>query len=134
MTAAEKMLAAKGVKPTPQRMVIAEYILNTHCHPTADDVFAAVSDKLPVPLSRATVYNTLNVLVDAGVIKEVFTEPGKTRYDANTSHHHHFIDVKTGKVIDISKDMVPKLTDKLGRKFKVHNYQITFFGELSDDA
>jgi Fur family transcriptional regulator, iron response regulator len=128
----EKLLLSKGVKPTPQRMVIAEFLVHTHSHPTADEVLEQVSNKLPCALSRATVYNTLNSLVQAGVIQEVFTEPGKTRYDANISDHHHFVDVKSGKILDVPGEMVPKLQDQLGGKFKVHSYQITFYGELDE--
>ena len=133
MTPAEEMLLAKGVKPTPQRVVITEYILSTDSHPTADEVLDAVADKLPVQLSRATVYNTLNALVASGVIQEVFTEPGRTRYDANMSDHHHFVDVKSGRIIDIPTHMVPELSSQLGGKFKVRNYQITFFGDIESD-
>ena len=129
---AEEMLVAKGVKPTPQRMVITEYILGTDCHPTAEQILDAVADALPVPLSRATVYNTLNTLVQAGVIQEVYTEPGRARYDANVEDHHHFVDVKTGRIMDIPDQMVPRLKEQLGRKFKVHNYHITFYGEIKD--
>lgn len=129
----EKLLLAKGVKPTPQRMVIADFLMHTHSHPTADEVLEEVSTKLPCALSRATVYNTLNSLVQAGVVQEVFTEPGKTRYDANITEHHHFVDTKSGKILDIPGDMVPKLQDNLGGKFKVHSYQITFYGELDEN-
>lgn len=128
----EKLLTNKGVKPTPQRMVIADYLLHTISHPTADEVLAAVENRLPCALSRATVYNTLNSLVEAGVIQEVFTEPGKTRYDANVSDHHHFVDKKTGRIIDVPAELVPKLNEHLGGNFKVHSYQITFFGELEN--
>jgi Fe2+ or Zn2+ uptake regulation protein len=128
----EQLLIKKGVKPTPQRMVIADYLLHTHAHPTAEEVMAAVEKKLPCALSRATVYNTLNCLVQAGVAQEVFTEPGKTRYDANISDHHHFVDVKSGRILDIPGDLVPKLQESLGTKFKVHSYQITFYGEMED--
>ena len=129
----EQLLLKRGVKPTPQRMVIADYLIHTHSHPTADEVLDHVSTRLPCALSRATVYNTLNSLVQAGVIQEVFAEPGKTRYDANISDHHHFIDVKTGKILDVPGELVPKLQEQLGGKFKVHSYQITFFGELEEN-
>lgn len=132
MSLAEEMLIAKGVKPTPQRMVIAEYIIGTECHPTAEQILEAVADRLPVRLSRATVYNTLNALVAAGVIQEVFTEPGSVRYDANISDHHHFVDVKTGQIFDIPAHFVPEINKQLGGKFKVHNFKITFFGEVAD--
>jgi Fur family peroxide stress response transcriptional regulator len=129
---AEIMLVSRGVKPTPQRVVITDYIMNTDCHPTADQIHEAVAEALPVALSRATVYNTLKTLVDAGVIIEVLTEPGRVRYDANTDEHHHFVDVKTGKIMDIPADLVPELSRKLGGKFKVHNYHVTFYGELEE--
>jgi len=131
-TRAEEMLVAKGVKPTPQRVVITEYILNTESHPTAEQILDAVADMLPVALSRATVYNTLNTLVQAGVVQEVFTEPGAVRYDANISEHHHFVDIKTGRIFDIPSEMVPQLKQGLGAKFKVHNFHVTFYGEVSD--
>ena len=73
----EIVLLSHGVKPTPQRMVIAEYLLNTCDHPTAEDVLAAVAGKLPVDLSRATVYNTISSLKDAGLVREVLLSPVK---------------------------------------------------------
>lgn len=118
-----------GVKPTPQRMVIAEYVSNTKCHPTAEQIFQAVSGKLPIALSRATVYNTLNTLVEAGALKEVFFEEGLARYDANIDEHHHFIDTKTGEIFDIDAEKVKAINPQLGGGFKVHHYSVTFYGE-----
>ena len=129
----EKVLLAHGVKPTPQRMVIAEYLLNTLDHPTADEVLTAVTGKLPVDLSRATVYNTLNSLKDAGVVREVYTEPGKVRYDANLSNHHHFVDSKSGQIFDVPVEKVEQLGKLLDKKYKVHGVQVIFFGELEPD-
>lgn len=130
---AKELLLKKGVKMTSQRLVITEYLMQTLEHPTADEILAGVAEMLPVPLSRATVYNTLNTLVDAGVIREVLTEPGRTRYDANTFEHHHFVDVKSGKIIDIPQEMLPNIEKALGDKFKVHSYTVTFYGDLEDD-
>lgn len=111
-------------------MVITQFVMGSREHPTAEDVRRAVRHRLPVALSRATVYNTLNTLVESGVIKEVVSEPGCTRYDANLEKHHHFIDTKTGKIVDIPWDAVPELSRPLRGKFKVNRYQITFYGEL----
>ncbi|MBN9394506.1 MAG: transcriptional repressor [Candidatus Melainabacteria bacterium] len=129
----EQLLNKHGVKPTPQRAVIAEYLMSTMSHPTADEVFQAVENKLPVSLSRATVYNTLNTLVEKGVIREVVTEAGKARYDANISDHHHFVDLETGQVMDVPLEEIgnlpiiqPKFMDG---SFEVQNFQITFFGK-----
>lgn len=130
----DRFLTAHGVKPTPQRMVIAEFVLNARSHPTADQVFQQVAQKLPVLLSRATVYNTLNSLVQAKAIREVYIESGPARYDANVDEHHHFVDVSTGKVFDIDAEKVRGIASELGPDFKVHHYSVTFFGELSKSS
>ena len=129
MPSAESILNAHHVKPTPQRVVITDFLLHTDSHPTAEEVLEAVETKLPVKLSRATVYNTLNTLVEAGVVREVSTEPGKTRYDANIREHHHFVDTRTGKIHDIPWEKVSELCESLGEDFKIQDYQITFRGE-----
>lgn len=133
MNRVEMVLSSHGVKPTAQRVVIAEYIMSTDEHPTAEQILAKVSNRLPVSLSRATVYNTLNTLVASGVIREVFTEPGPCRYDANMDKHHHFVDTKSGRIYDIPWSEVPLLPANLNGKYKVHGYEITFFGEMQSD-
>lgn len=134
MLAIESLLLEHGVKPTSQRAVIAEFLFSTCSHPSAEDVFLAVKDRLPVSLSRATVYNTLNCFVAAGVIKEVLTEAGKVRYDAKQGDHHHFIDLKTGNVFDIEPELVSQIQLNLGEKFRVKNVQVTVYGEYLDKA
>jgi Fe2+ or Zn2+ uptake regulation protein len=93
-------------------------------------VFQAVKTKLPVSLSRATVYNTLNALVAAGVVQEVTTEAGRVRYDANMSDHHHFVDIETGDVIDIPAETLNQIKLELGDKYKVRSFHVTIFGEV----
>lgn len=133
MSPAEVMLVARKVKPTPQRVVITQFLIDSHSHPTAEQIMEAVKEILPVAVSRATVYNTLNALVEADVIREVYPEPGgPARYDANMDEHHHFVDVRTGNVYDIPHDQVPVLTQQLGTNFKVHNYTVTFYGETTE--
>jgi Fe2+ or Zn2+ uptake regulation protein len=135
VSAAEMKLSSLGVRPTSQRVVITEYLLNSDCHPTAEQVFDAVADALPVPLSKATVYNTLNLLVESGVIQEVYTEPGGcARYDANTKTHHHFVDKRSGRIYDIPFEAVPALEKCLNGRFNVSNYTVVFYGEPVDDS
>lgn len=129
----EDLLLSRGVRPTPQRAVITEFLVGTTSHPTADEVYQAVFNKLPVPLSRATVYNTLNCLAEAKVIKEVFTEPGRSRYDANVTDHHHFVDVKSGQVMDIQPEQFANLALNLGSKFRIHGFHVTVYGEVKKD-
>jgi Fur family peroxide stress response transcriptional regulator len=129
----EELLLKHGVKPTAQRAVITEYLIGTDMHPTADEVFQAVTQRLPVALSRATVYNTLNTLVEAGVIKEITIEPGRSRYDAKCGDHHHFVDTETGRVYDVEAEQVPSLKLDLGPNFDVHGYHVTIFGSAKKD-
>ena len=126
-----------NLKPTPQRLTIAEYLLNTTSHPTAEEIYQAVAKKLPMPISLATVYNSLDILVKVGIIKEVFTEPNKVRYDKNITNHHHFVNTQTGEIIDVepyellSEQLVENyLLKNPKQKFKITNYHITFYGEL----
>jgi Fur family transcriptional regulator, peroxide stress response regulator len=122
------VLLQKGLKVTPQRVVITDYVIHSLAHPSADDVFEAVKDRLPC-CSKATIYNTLNSLVEAEVIRAFSPEPGKTRYDANMHPHHHFIDMKTGRIHDIPWEQVDQLCQSLGPDFKIEDYQITFYGQ-----
>lgn len=122
------LLAEKSLKVTPQRAVIVDYLVHEKSHPTADDVYEATKDRLPA-CSKATIYNTLNSLIEAGVICAVTTEPGKTRYDANMHPHHHFVDTRTGVIHDIPWEQVNQLCESLGAEYRIHDYQITFSGE-----
>jgi len=94
------LLRAHGVPPTAQRLAVAEYVLATEDHPSADEVLARAKERLPM-LSRATVYNTLHLLVDKGLLTELTVAGGRIVYDCNITPHHHFIDEQTGLVHDI---------------------------------
>jgi Fe2+ or Zn2+ uptake regulation protein len=96
------MVESQGLKMTPQRRAIVEYLQFATHHPTAEEVLNAVNERFPMT-SRATVYNTLNWLKDAGLVKEVY-EGSIVRFDPNTSHHHHFICRSCGKVEDIESE------------------------------
>jgi Fur family transcriptional regulator, iron response regulator len=97
---AMEKLRQHGIAPTAQRVVIAEYILSTDAHPTADQVWAEVQKRIAV-VSRATVYNTLNLFVEKGLIRSFALTEGKQVFDPNTSQHHHFIDDETGVIHDV---------------------------------
>lgn len=122
------LLERRGLKVTPQRLEILDYLQQTKAHPTADEVYTIVENRLP-SISKATVYNTLNTLAEAGVIKTVSSEPGVTRYDANLEPHHHFVDTNTGAISDIPWETVDQLCYQLGSPYKIHDYQVTFYGE-----
>lgn len=105
--ALETMTQARGLKMTPQRRAIADYLQAAHHHPTADEVLQDINRKFPMT-SRATVYNTLNWLKAEGMVKEVF-EGGQVRYDPNTDQHHHFVCRACGKVEDVDCELLGAL-------------------------
>lgn len=93
-------LTASGIRPSAHRVAVARYVLRTADHPTADQVFQAVRRGFPL-ISRATVYNTLNLFVEKGLLGELTVAPGAVVYDPNTAQHHHFIDDASGAIEDI---------------------------------
>ena len=99
-----------GIQPTPQRMAVVDYILKTSAHPSADEVLANVRNGCPT-LSRATVYNTLNLLVEKQLIKTQILKEGLVVFDPNIQQHHHFIDEDSGQIYDVPWDTfeVPKI-------------------------
>lgn len=102
--AVETMARERGLKMTPQRRMIVDFLQTALHHPTAEEVFKAVNVEFPMT-SRATVYNTLNWLKDAGMVREVH-ESGETRFDPNTSEHHHFVCRACGTIEDVECDLV----------------------------
>lgn len=114
-----KRLREHGIQPSSQRVAIAEYVLFTGEHPGADDVWARVQKVLPV-VSRATVYNTLNLFVRKGLLKQLVLAEGRVVFDPKTDKHHHFVDDATGEIHDVPWDAV-KVTDTP----KLPGYEIT---------
>ena len=104
------LLRERGIPPTAQRLAVAEYVLATEEHPSADEVLARVRERLPM-LSRATVYNTLHLLVDKGLLQELTLAAGRSVYDCNIAPHHHFIDDQTGIVHDVPQFLRSALSD-----------------------
>jgi Fur family iron response transcriptional regulator len=94
-------LRAGGVKPTRQRLEIARVLFSSAGHLSADRILALVNERRPAT-SKATVYNTLKLFLARGLIRAVIADPSKVFYDANTSPHHHFYDVRTGEFTDIA--------------------------------
>lgn len=123
-----KLLSA-GVQPTVQRIAICKFVLCEADHPTADDV-KEWADRNLGKISQATVYNTLNTLVDAKILRIFrFPHSEKVVYDCNTHDHHHFIDEKTGKLYDIDPEDI-KIDLSIPKKFKVKDIKVIFKGEI----
>jgi Fe2+ or Zn2+ uptake regulation protein len=120
-------LASCGIQPTPQRIAVAEYVLKTRDHPTADEVWMNVRGRCPT-LSRATVYNTLNLLTETGLLRTLSVKEGVAVFDPHVAPHHHFIDEETGRVLDIPWDAVKVMGDKSLKDLEVREYQVVLRG------
>jgi Fe2+ or Zn2+ uptake regulation protein len=94
------LLRGHGIQPSAQRVAIAGYVLGTAAHPSADQVLERVRASFPM-VSRATVYNTLHLLVEKGLLRELVLAEGKVVYDPKLERHHHFVDEESGAIHDI---------------------------------
>jgi Fur family iron response transcriptional regulator len=95
------VLRRHGINPTHQRIEIAHALYSRLEHLSADQVLALVNERHP-ETSRATVYNTLNLFVEKGLIREVIVDPNRVFYDPNTAPHYHLYDMRTGRLTDIN--------------------------------
>ena len=93
-------LEAHDIRPSAQRVAIASYALTTTDHPSADQVWKAVKVDFPM-VSRATVYNTLQLFTEKGLVKQLVLAEGSIVFDPKVEPHHHFVDDETGAIQDI---------------------------------
>lgn len=100
-TGIQGLLLEHGIRPTAQRMEIASALLCRPQHLSADQVMARVN-KNSAMVSKATVYNTLNLFAEKGIVREVIIESGKVFYDSNTDVHHHIFNEDTGMLQDVA--------------------------------
>lgn len=93
-------LAARGLKPTDQRIRVAAVLMSAPQHLTAEQILAAVREG-GERVSKATVYNTLKVLAQHGLVRQIHLDPERSVYDSTRAPHHHFHDLETGELRDI---------------------------------
>ena len=124
-------LQEHGIQPSAQRVVVGEYVLFTEEHPSADQVWARVKKTFPL-LSRATVYNTLNLFVEKGLLRQLVLAEGKVVFDPNIESHHHFIDESTGIIHDVPWHAleVRKLDPLKG--YDIREYQVVMHGRTTE--
>lgn len=104
-TEVAELLRKHGIQPTSQRIEITRLLFTRCTHLSAEEVFQLVNAN-DRRVSKATVYNTLGLLAEKGVVREVIADPNRIFYDPNTQPHHHFFDVATGQLTDISADQI----------------------------
>ncbi len=100
----DALLREKGIVPTRQRIEIAQVLLEKHQHLSADQLQARLAEGAGFVPSRATVYNTLRLFADHGLIREVVVDPQRVFFDSNIGPHHHYFDVEHSELYDIPAD------------------------------
>lgn len=124
---AVEVLEQLGIQPSAQRVAVADYVLATEDHPSAEQVWARVKERFPM-LSRATVYNTLNLFVEKGLLRELVLAEGKVVFDPKLTPHHHFIDEETHSIVDIPWEALQVKHVEALRGFDVKEYQVVLRG------
>lgn len=126
-------LKESGVRITPQRHAILEYLINCMSHPTADEIYKALESKFP-NMSVATVYNNLRVFRDVGLVKELTYGDQSSRFDFTTTDHYHAICENCGKIVDFQYpglDEVEQFAEHVSG-FNVSHHRLEVYGLCPD--
>jgi len=105
MSYVSTLLEQHGIRPTQQRVKVAEILLAAPIHLTADQLLASLR-QAPGRVSKATVYNTLKLFVENGLARQIHLDPDRCVYDSSITQHHHFQNVETGEMIDIAPEQL----------------------------
>jgi Fur family ferric uptake transcriptional regulator len=132
----EKLCVEKGLRMTGQRRVIARVLSESHDHPDAEEMHRRAAAIDP-HISIATVYRTVRLLEEAGILERHDFRDGRSRYEeAPDVHHDHLIDVQSGKVIEFQNDQIEELqrmvAEKLG--YKLVDHRLELYGVPLDSA
>ena len=126
-------LKESGVRITPQRHAVLEYLLNSMVHPTADEIYKALEGKFP-NMSVATVYNNLRVLREIGLVRELTYADSSSRFDCNTSEHYHIICQECEKIVDFhypSLEEVESLAEQVAG-FDISHHRLELYGTCEE--
>ena len=126
----EQKCLAKGVKLTEQRKTIAKIMSDSQDHPDVDELYRRAS-KIDSKISIATVYRTVKLFEEAGIVAKHDFKGGKARYEElNEGHHDHLIDIKTGEIIEFVDEEIEKLQQKVADKYgyKLVDHKLELYG------
>ena len=131
MTASiEERCKQKGVKLTDQRKLIAQTMSNSHDHPNVDELYKRVS-KIDSKISIATVYRTVKLFEEAGILTKHDFRGEKARYEElPDSHHDHLIDVQSGEIVEFVDEEIEKLQKKVAEKlgYQLVDHKLELYG------
>ena len=132
----EKLCAEKGMRMTDQRRVIARVLSSAKDHPDVEELHRrAVA--IDSHISIATVYRTVRLFEEAGIIQRHDFQDGRSRYEeAPTEHHDHLIDVKSGRVVEFMDDEIERLQEAIARRlgYKLVGHKLELYGVPVDDG
>ena len=127
-----KQITLAGITPSVQRIKIMEYLYECQCHPPADQIYSNMKEQGSA-ISKATVYNTLNLFAEKGLIRVITMEGNENRFDIITYDHGHFICEKCGEIrdFDIDADKAVQMISDMLEGYKVRQKDIYFKGICS---
>ncbi len=117
------LLTRHGIQPSAQRVAVADYVLYTDEHPLRGSRVRQ-GQEVAAGSSRATVYNTLNLRVKKGLLRELVLSEGKIVFDPKLERHHHFVDDQTGRISDVPWDALEVKKVATLDEFDVAEYQV----------
>jgi Fur family peroxide stress response transcriptional regulator len=130
---AVEKLKTTGVRMTPPRQAILEYLLSSMSHPTADEIYKALEKDFP-NMSVATIYNNLRLFKEAGLVRELTYGDASSRFDANMSDHYHIICRRCGKITDFKYPPLVEVEEEAAKKtgFRVDSHRMEVYGLCTD--
>lgn len=131
----EQACVSRGLRMTEQRRVIARVLGEAHDHPDVEELYrrcAKVDDKISI----STVYRTVRLFEDAGIIEKHDFRAGRARYEpVPDTHHDHLIDLRTGKVIEFRSEEIERLQEEIARRlgFRLVDHRLELYAVPKDD-
>ena len=126
----EARCESAGLRMTDQRRIIAKTLQNSSDHPDVEELYSRAVIKDP-GISIATVYRTVKLFEEAGILERVEFNDGRSRYeDAERDHHDHLIDLQTGEILEFFDNEIEKLQEKISEKFgyKLLGHKLELYG------
>ena len=126
----EQLCVERGLRMTGQRRVVARVLSEADDHPDAENVYRRAS-KLDAKISIATVYRTLRIFEDAGILQRLEFGDGRARFErAESDHHDHLIDSESGKVIEFQNEQLEQLQEKIAADlgFRLVGHRMELYG------
>ncbi|GEO81385.1 Fur family transcriptional regulator [Pararhodospirillum oryzae] len=135
MSSIEKRCLEKGMKMTEQRRVIARVLSEAADHPDVEEVYRRATETDP-RISIATVYRTVRLFEEAGILERHDFRDGRARYEeVSEEHHDHLIDINTGEVVEFHSDEIEQIQREIARKrgYRLIGHRLELYGVPLDD-